>query len=378
MLNSLRLHNFKSAKDLPIRMELLTVLAGLNGSGKSTALQAIALLKQSLGVHDSNLRLHLRGSLVQMGRCEDVFFENAVDDEIKFEIGTSQGSIRLVCQRQLGVDTLPLEITGELSLEQLSHNLTHFQYIQADRLVPATQYEYASTPDQEAGWLGCRGEFTVDFLAKHATDKVSEFRAFPHDALGVSEALYKQVAPTDGLIDQTAGWLQQLSPGVLVRTVELESADAVSLRFEYTGVNLDSGGKSRRPSNVGFGLTYSLPVVVACLAAPKGALLLLENPEAHLHPQGQAALGELLARCAADGVQIIVETHSDHVLNGIRLAVKRKLIAESKVVLQYFKRDVESGESSIQTPQILPDGQLMEWPEGFFDQWDRSLDALLE
>lgn len=377
MLNSIRLHNFKSAKDLPVRTGLLTVLAGLNGSGKSTVLQAIALIKQSLDVHDSNIRLHLRGSLVQMGRCEDVFFENAADDEMAFEVATPDGSIRFSCQRKAGIDTLPLTATGELSIEQLLRNISHFQYIQADRLVPATQYEYASTPDQEMGWLGCRGEFSVDFLAKHSEDKVSPGRTFPHDALGVSEPLYKRVAPTDGLIDQTAGWLQQLSPGVLVRTVELESADAVSLRFEYTGINLDSGGKSRRPSNVGFGLTYSLPIVVACLAASKGALLLLENPEAHLHPQGQAALGELLARCAADGVQIIVETHSDHVLNGIRLAVKKKLISESDVALQYFVRDVESGESSLQSPQILPDGQLMDWPEGFFDQWDRSLDALL-
>jgi predicted ATPase len=378
MLKSIRLHNFKSAKDLSVRTSSLTVLAGLNGSGKSTALQALALIKQSLGVDDTNLRLHLRGPLVQMGRCEDVFFENSNDDELAFEVITSNGNIRLSCQRQVGVDTMPLNAKGELTLAQLSQNISHFQYIQADRLVPATQYEYASTPDQEAGWLGCRGEFTVDYLAKHSTDKVSQSRAFPHDALGVSEALYKQVAPTEGLIDQVAGWLQQLSPGVLLRTLDLESADAVSLRFEYTGVNLDSGSRARRPSNVGFGLTYSLPVVVACLAAPKGALLLLENPEAHLHPQGQAALGQLLARCAADGVQIIVETHSDHVLNGIRLAVKSQLIAASDVSLQYFVRDVESGESSLQSPQIMPDGQLMEWPEGFFDQWDRSLDALLD
>jgi predicted ATPase len=107
-------------------------------------------------------------------------------------------------------------------------------------------------------------------------------------------------------------------------------------------------------------------------------LLLIENPEAHLHPQGQAKLGELLARCAADGVQIIVETHSDHVLNGIRLTVKRGLITAQDVRLCYFTRDVSTGDCYVELPSVLPNGQLSNWPEGFFDQWEKSLDALLD
>jgi len=129
---------------------------------------------------------------------------------------------------------------------------------------------------------------------------------------------------------------------------------------------------------VGFGLTYSLPILVACLSAPVGALLLIENPEAHLHPQGQTKLGELLAICASDGVQVIVETHSDHVLNGIRLAVKKDLLAAADVQLCYFTRDVKTGDCYIESPSVLPDGQLTNWPKGFFDQWEKSLDALLD
>jgi predicted ATPase len=107
-------------------------------------------------------------------------------------------------------------------------------------------------------------------------------------------------------------------------------------------------------------------------------LLLLENPEAHLHPQGQAALGELIARCANDGIQIIVETHSDHLLNGVRLAVKKGLIANADVVLHFFSRSVETGEAFVQSPAILENGRLSNWPDGFFDQWDKDVDALLE
>jgi predicted ATPase len=107
-------------------------------------------------------------------------------------------------------------------------------------------------------------------------------------------------------------------------------------------------------------------------------MLLLENPEAHLHPQGQAALGELISRSANDGVQIIVETHSDHLLNGMRLAVKRRLIESNNVVLHFFSRSIETGEASVQSPAVLESGKLSNWPRGFFDQWDKDIDALLD
>lgn len=97
-----------------------------------------------------------------------------------------------------------------------------------------------------------------------------------------------------------------------------------------------------------------------------------------MHPQGQSKLGELLAICASDGVQVIVETHSDHVLNGIRLAVKKGNLKADEVRLCYFTRDVASGDCYVELPSVLPDGQLTNWPKGFFDQWEKSLDELLD
>jgi predicted ATPase len=107
-------------------------------------------------------------------------------------------------------------------------------------------------------------------------------------------------------------------------------------------------------------------------------LLLLENPEAHLHPQGQVALGELLALAASDGVQIVVETHSDHLLNGVRLAVKREKIRCIDTAIHFFSRSVDTGDSTVQSPVVMSNGRLSNWPDGFFDQWDKSLEALVE
>jgi predicted ATPase len=157
---------------------------------------------------------------------------------------------------------------------------------------------------------------------------------------------------------------------------EVAGADLVRLSFSFgTGV---SESNPYRPTNVGFGLAYSLPIVVACLSTAEGGLVLLENPEAHLHPQGQMEIGRLVASAAAAGIQLLVETHSDHVLNGVRLAVKRGLIDATSVVFHYFSREVSPPGSRFVSPQIRPDGRLTFWPEGFFDQWDKALLELVD
>jgi predicted ATPase len=255
-----------------------------------------------------------------------------------------------------------------------------FQFLQADRIVPQTLYPQAPQRAKDTGFLGPRGEFTADFLSTAALRqaKVPTARTFPRKGLGLNETLLLKVAPTDSLLDQVSGWVQQLSPGASLRAEAIAGTDEVLLQFRYDGRKEETSSNFYRPTNVGFGLTYSLPIIVACLAAPQGALLLLENPEAHLHPQGQAALGDLIARCANDGVQIVVETHSDHLLNGVRLGVKANLIDPEKVVFHFFTREVETGDAFVQSPAILKNGRLSNWPEGFFDQWDKDVDALLD
>jgi predicted ATPase len=114
-------------------------------------------------------------------------------------------------------------------------------------------------------------------------------------------------------------------------------------------------------------------------ASPPGTLILIENPEAHLHPRGQSKMGELIALAASCGIQIILETHSDHVLNGIRKAVKYKKLDAEKVQINYFERYLQKGQpiTEIITPRIYPDGGIDKWPDGFFDQAEKDLMELL-
>lgn len=177
MLEAIELHNFKSAKKLSIKLAPLTVLTGLNGSGKSTVLQAIALLKQSLKQNFPTQELLLRGELVRLGRSEDVRFENATNDEIGFVISTPNGTTRMFAPTIPGVDILQLRCEGDVS-DVITQLETGFQFIQADRITPAPQYEQAGTKERQLGWLGCAGEYAVDFLMRNETMKVSPARLF--------------------------------------------------------------------------------------------------------------------------------------------------------------------------------------------------------
>jgi predicted ATPase len=101
--------------------------------------------------------------------------------------------------------------------------------------------------------------------------------------------------------------------------------------------------------------------------------VLVENPEAHLHPGGQSRLGRFLARAAGSGVQVVIETHSDHILNGVRLAMaEERTVSAEDVLVHFFGR--EDG-------QPLPidlnqRGRLTQWPAGFFDQIETDLGRL--
>lgn len=378
MLEALNLQHFKSAKNLSIDLGSLTVLTGLNGSGKSSVLQAIALLKQSHDADPSGTHLALRGPLLHLGRGEDVLFDGAKTEDVMLALATDEGYLRWNCRATPDADTLEARLEGDISI--LASALNGFQFIQADRMTPAIQYLQTSSVDRDKGTLGSRGEFTVDYLSRNAEMKIPSARRYPEARLRDNKdvELMRSVAPTDSLQDLTAAWLQLLSPGVRPLAQLVELADSASLRYEYKGITGDVASRQYRPSNVGFGLTYSLPIIVACLSATQGSVLLLENPEAHLHPRGQSALGLLLSLCAADGVQIIVETHSDHLLNGIRLAAKRKDIIASNVAVHFFTRDVETGISECESPVLLDNGRFSDWPTGFFDEWGNALDELLE
>jgi predicted ATPase len=96
--------------------------------------------------------------------------------------------------------------------------------------------------------------------------------------------------------------------------------------------------KKYHATNVGFGISCTLRIVVVLLASPPGSLIIIEHPEGHLHPSGQTKIGKLISLAASSGIQVIIETHSGHILNGIRVSVHGGLIKPDDIQFNHFQR----------------------------------------
>ena len=373
MIQQIRLEAFKAFDRLELPFAPLTLLSGLNSSGKSSVLQAFALVRQSLdtrmlGTKDGT-ELLLNGPLVQLGTWTDVYCEYSrrQPPEIALAFYGSNGGCAewRAHVESPGADVLPTRFTHDGARDVLYTLIAaRFNYLRADRVSPELVYPRSHREVVRNRTLGSRGEFTAHYL--------TEFR---DDIVKNEKVRDSNIGP--GLARHVAHWLGQISPDVRLELDAVAGTDYVGVRFGFgSGAGL-SGSSSYRATHVGFGLTYTLPVVVALLATPPGGILLLENPEAHVHPRGQAALGVLMAMAASGGVQVVLETHSDHVLNGIRVAAKSHTIARDDIRLHFFSRR-QTGEISVESPVVEENGRLSRWPDGFFDQWDRDLDTLLD
>lgn len=120
-------------------------------------------------------------------------------------------------------------------------------------------------------------------------------------------------------------------------------------------------------ADIGFGVSQTLPVVVALRVAKPGQLVYIEQPEIHLHPRAQVAMARLLADAANRGVRVVAETHSSLVLLGVQSLVAEGVIASEKVKLHWFRRNDKTGATDISSADLDASGAYGDWPEDFAD-----------
>ncbi|MBF0402304.1 MAG: DUF3696 domain-containing protein [Magnetococcales bacterium] len=202
--------------------------------------------------------------------------------------------------------------------------------------------------------VGTEGEFAPWWFAQYSDDIVHTERCHP-----------KEQAPT--LRKQLNAWLGELFPGAQADAQVISRTSWVRLLLRTS-----ENGDWYRPANIGYGLTYVFPIILAGLLANEGQVLVIDSPEAHLHPMGQSRMGYFLATMAAAGVQVLIETHSDHVLNGVRIAVKDRKIAPDQVALHFFQSPANQS-AQVTFLQIDGQGHVSGWPAGFFDQAEKDL-----
>lgn len=368
-LREIRLANFKCFRDVRLRLGDLTLLAGVNGAGKSTALQALLALRQS-HLLDSfkEQQLSLGGPLVRLGVGQDVLHAWAEQEIITLGLAWDDDRSE---SWSFSYETEARELTAtEMprmdALVERCPFASEFCYLGADRAAPQIFFPLADQRLMGPHSLGNQGQFTIHYLSRFGDDSNQS----------VMKELRHPDEESQSLLPQVTAWLSEVRPGLRLTVRPHDSIDVVELGYELQFDKI--WGRPFRPTNVGFGLTYTIPVLTALLSMPPGGLVLIENPEAHLHPRGQAKIGELCARAAAAGVQVILETHSDHVLNSLRVAVHQGLLSRESICIHFFTTGAGQLEPTVSSPRIDARGRLDQWPDGFFDEWDRALGALLD
>lgn len=371
MLQSVELVNFKCFQRQTVALGRLTILAGLNGMGKSSVIQALLALRQSAlqGMLGSSGGLLLNGSYIRLGTALDVVSEFATGDFV--EISVTQDGHESRWRFDYPLDMRMSEVMRFSDARSVP--TVYFErfpdvrvvHIGAERIGPRETYDVSEFEVKQLRHMRSDGALAVAYLEANSERSVPEGVRHP-------------AAAGPGLAAQVTAWMGEVSPGVSLVTAISAEMRRASLGVGFVQDNVAT--RSYRPTNVGFGLAYTLPMVIALLTWDSGDLVILENPEAHIHPRGQFAFGELMSRAAHAGAQVLVETHSDHVLNGVRVAVKRELIDPEDVRIHYFSRRAHEGAIThqVDSPRIDSDGRLDFWPDGFFDQWDLALEKLLE
>jgi predicted ATPase len=368
MLTNINLFQFKRFKSESIELLPLTMLTGVNGMGKSTIIQSLLILRQSFdrGELQNNGKMIIEDKeLVNLISPNDMLCSDA--DSNKVSIGFSDDNGNKANWTVIAAgnsNTLPFSYensVGNIYSSELFDE--QFQYLSAERIGPRASYDRLTVTRPHSP-IGYRGEFVANRILESVT-KVEDVKLTGAVLKNSSIKVY----------DQLSAWVSEIVyPGT---KVSIDDSDTNRINLIYAFKEEET--KTFNPVNTGFGFSYALPVILAILTAKPGSLLIVENPEAHLHPKGQSMMGKLLSLAASSGLQIIVESHSDHIINGIRIAVKQGLISSSKVKLLFFgtSKKLSSKKYSKEEPQIDLNGRITQWPADFFDTWENSMMELL-
>jgi hypothetical protein len=399
--HELTVRGFKSHRlGTTIALRALTILAGANSSGKSSLVQPLMLLKQTvdatadpgpLKLDGPNVHFtepsqflsycpgHGRGDGFEVGvkfagdrtvrlafapqdhgivlaratygegaqsltmtegqalTRED--FESAALDEMDFVGGPLPVAMRSLCFLVPGLPpNLPYPLDALPSLLGFIYLLRRTIHLPGHRGNPARMYTKTATGPFQPGLFHEYAASIVSFWAERRDRRL--------DGLG------------DAMRRLGLGWKVTARP---------RDAVNVEARISRTPEPVQGGARDLVSiADVGFGVSQTLPVLVALVAAEPGQLVYVEQPEIHLHPRAQKGLADLMAETVARGVQLIVETHSDIVLTRLQWNVATRRIPANDVVAHWATRDAD-GMTRIDSRQPDRTGAFGEWPVDFAD-----------
>ena len=359
----MKIKNYKCFTEKDISFAPLTLLVGGNASGKSSVIQSILIARMSIEQcqGDKNKEFYIglnENYSLQLGLARYVISSQPTSDFIEISIEGTEGTEQKFIYR-LNEDLHPLSLIGNLYFSDEGNKTLQksFRYLNAERIGPRKGQEMAQSTDLQVGF---HGEYTNHTI--YYADKIKCM--VPKMLIGEEKS--------SRFSAQVEAWIKTIIPATQIRIKTIEEAGVASLQYQNERLGTDF----YNPPNTGFGITYVLPIIVAALLASteEGSILVVENPEAHLHPSGQSRIGAFLSLVACSGVQVIVETHSEHVVNGARLQMAMMNNTEN-LLINFFSQ--QNKYINVEEVKINKYGEITAWPKGFLDQDRKDLRELL-
>lgn len=374
-MDYLKIDNFKCFGEIKIPLNHLTVMAGANANGKSTCIQALLLLRKTI---EENSGLFDGYYITEK---ENLDADISLNEGYMLNLGNSS----ILGNRYIGKDDISIGIhygSKEIFVNFLTENVKFDLFIKANKissfnasLLPILKKEFYYL---NAERIGPRVNLPIQHYhfpnAGFQGENVAQMIAETNYRIEIEEKRRHPKSGSPRLEQQLNAWLDDLMPGV--RVVANQSTNTLTSQIQVE--NYYTKGDPTLATNLGFGISYVIPILATGLIAATGSYMIVENPEAHLHPSAQSKIGRFLSMVADSGVNVVVETHSDHVINGIQIAAAKDEIDSEFVTINFFSQDEKLIQPKIESINVSKKGELSHWPKGFFDQTQIDLAELFK
>lgn len=418
-ITSLRLKNFRCFSDSgTIPIAPLTVIFGRNNTGKSSILRSLLLLRQTLDTAMLGPRLNLRGPLYRAGTYADIVHQHRVRDHITMQFGLAKNDKKATLTLEFASDAPNQPPLNKLSLagdfpkkleirrgpgrggpyhlwignsNRGNDEKSNF-FFGVNQFLPLIGDEPIRpgrpSPEREETRRSARS-FLAEFQKslrgikavgafRDEPKRQYEYQGHPSETVDLRgrnvvhaliEAVTQRRKAGKELFGSVNRWLQQVGRVALQRPKKLSNSPRL---YELRLKDTDSG-RWASFADVGFGIGQALSVIVEGLRTPVGGTFIVEEPEIHLHPDAQLAMGDFLVSLAMTGRNVIAETHSEPILLRIRRSIlsgskqnRRKLKPQDVSILYVDKgRD---GASRVRSLDLDDFGQVKNWPKGFMEE----------
>lgn len=402
-------------KSIASRQELefngLTVLAGANSSGKSSFMQPFLILKQTIENHYGAGSLILYGENAKLTDSSQLISKVPNCEKKSFSVSLSME--QNICtatykyKRGIGLQIESVKMTSE----RFPKGLTLRMGIKSEEIaemVPEEDFKFINKFYEDKKlkptWKALRekcfinAELSFDgkesFPLKAGIEPTYHLENFITRLIhvpglrGNPERSYKIAASEDiypGSFEKYVAsiiseWTKlkkhrskydtlnsQLSELGLASNIKASKVDDTSVEIQISRNKAGKDSDCVNIADVGFGVSQTIPVLVALIGAKKGQFVYIEQPELHLHPKAQFKLASIIAHAINRGVRVIIETHSSTLIRGIQLTVVKKNLDFKKVSLNWFTQNPHTGETKVDKSGLDEMGAFGDWPEDFDD-----------